>query len=62
MYSACHYATKGRKDSIYSMSFEKEGILNIREAARAYNLPYTTLQRRLTGRTGDLRANSLKMT
>jgi hypothetical protein len=31
------------------MSSEKEGILNICEAARVYNLPYTTLQRRLRG-------------
>jgi hypothetical protein len=45
-------------------SLKKKEILNIHEAARVYNMPYTTLQRRLKGHTfqAELRANSHKMT
>jgi hypothetical protein len=45
-------------------ALKKKEILNIREAARVYNVPYTTLQRRLTGHAfrAELRANGHKMT
>ncbi|XP_077660561.1 uncharacterized protein AFUA_3G10430 [Aspergillus fumigatus Af293] len=45
-------------------ALKNKEILNIREAARVYNVPYTTLQRRLKGHTfrAELRANGHKMT
>jgi hypothetical protein len=45
-------------------ALKKKEILNIREAARVYNVPYTTLQRRLKGHTfqAESCANSHKMT
>jgi hypothetical protein len=33
------------------LALKKKEILNIREAACVYNVPYTTLQRRLKGHT-----------
>jgi hypothetical protein len=46
------------------LSLKKKEILNIYEAACIYNIPYTTLQRRLKGYTfrAELHANSHKMT
>ena len=45
-------------------ALENKQIRNIREAARAYNVPRTTLQRRLNGHTSrsETRANSHKLT
>jgi hypothetical protein len=45
-------------------ALKKKEILNIREAVRVYNVPYTTLQRRLKGHTvrAEIRANGYKMT
>jgi hypothetical protein len=45
-------------------ALKKKEILNIREAARVYNVPYTTLQCCLKGHTfrAESRANSHKMT
>ena len=45
-------------------ALKKQEIRNIREAARVYNVPRTTLQRRLGGQTSraETRANSHKMT
>lgn len=43
---------------------EKQEKLSIREAARIYNIPFSTLQARLQGRKNrvDTRANSFKLT
>ena len=45
-------------------SLKKKEITNIREAARLYDVPRTTLQRRLNGSTNraEKRANGLKLT
>jgi hypothetical protein len=45
-------------------ALKKKEILNICETARIYNVPYTTLQRRLKGHTfqAESRTNSHKMT
>mgnify|MGYP000957092375 FL=1 len=45
-------------------ALKKKEILNIHEAAHVYNVPYTTLQRRLKGHTfrAELYTNSHKMT
>ena len=46
------------------LALKNKEILNIREAVRVYNVPYTTLQRRLKGHTfrAELRVNGHKMT
>jgi hypothetical protein len=45
-------------------AFQKQEIRNITEAARVYNVPRTTLRRRLNGHTfrAETRANSHKLT
>ena len=45
-------------------AIKKDEVHNIREAARVYNVPRTTLQRRLNGHTfrPEQRANSHKLT
>ena len=45
-------------------AIKKQEKLLIREAARIYNIPYTTLYARLRGRQNrvELRANSFKLT
>ena len=45
-------------------ALKKEEICNIAKAARVYNIPRTTLQRRLDGHTyrAEARANGHKMT
>jgi hypothetical protein len=45
-------------------ALKNKEILNIREAARVYNMPYTTLQWRLKGHTfqAELRVNGHKIT
>ena len=44
-------------------AIQKEQIPSIKEAARQFNVPYTTLQRRLAGTTNrsDIRANNHKL-
>jgi hypothetical protein len=46
------------------LALKNKEILNIREAAHVYNVPYTTLQRRLKGHTfqAELRINGYKIT
>lgn len=45
-------------------AIEKQEKFSIREAARIYDIPFSTLQARLQGRKNrvDLRANSFKLT
>jgi DNA-binding NtrC family response regulator len=45
-------------------AFQKQEIRNITEAARVYNIPRTTLRRRLNSYTfrAETRANSYKLT
>lgn len=51
------------RDLLAIEAIQKKQIPSVKEAARQFNVPYTTLQRRLAGTTSrsDTRASSYKL-
>jgi predicted HTH domain antitoxin len=61
--NSSNFAEKEERILLAISALEKQKICNIREAARVYNISYTTLQQRLNriASRADTRANSYKI-